>query len=150
MQDSASRFLPVPFPAASYPAGRPRLHGSGHPSEQFVAFLLVLRIAEQRRQQRRAAGRQRAAGRPDMQGGDMPVPDVLLVDGVQGDLLQWEGGFDEAAVGHSSLRTVQKGRSSSESCALLFSLNSENRESLLSIQVHAVSLRVTVSYGSPR
>ena len=78
------------------------LHAPGHPAEQLPSTLGRPRIAQQRRQQRRPARRQRPPRRPDVQGRDVPVPDVLLVHGVERHLLERKGGFDEAAVGQCS------------------------------------------------
>ena len=54
--------------------------------------------------QSRPTRRQRPPRRPDVERRDMPVPDVLLMDRVQGSLLERERDFDEAGpIGHHSL-----------------------------------------------
>ena len=65
-------------------------HPPRHPLQQLAARVPVARIRQQRRQQRRPTRRQRPPRRPDVQRRDVPVPHVLLVDGVEGDLLQRE------------------------------------------------------------
>ena len=65
-----------------------------------AALVPAARIRQQRRQQHRPARRQRPLRRPDVQRRDMPVPHVLFVDGIEGDLLQRERRFDQALVSH--------------------------------------------------
>ena len=75
-------------------------HPPRHPLQQLPTRVPAARIRQQRRQQRRPTRRQRPPRRPDVQRRDVPVPDVLLVDGVEGDLLQRESCLDEAFVSH--------------------------------------------------
>ena len=98
VQDPAPRLL-RPLAAAA----RNLRHPPRHPPEQLPAPLRASRIGQQRRQQRRPTRRQRPPRRPDVQRGDVPVPHVLLVHGVEGDLSEREGGLDEAGVGHRPL-----------------------------------------------
>ena len=58
------------------------------------------RIRQQRRKQGRPTCRQRSPRRPDVQRRDVPVPYVFLVDGVEGHLLEREGGLDQPSVAH--------------------------------------------------
>ena len=69
---------------------------SGHAFKQCLPLLGTARVREERRDQGRPASGQGPARRPDVQGGDVSVAHVLLVHGVEGDLLQREGGLDEA------------------------------------------------------
>ena len=81
--------------------GGPLHHLSRHPAEHVPARLGSARIGQQGRQQRRPTGRQGTPRRPDVQRGNVAVTNALLVNRVQRDLLQREGGFDEAAVGQN-------------------------------------------------
>ena len=63
--------------------------------DQFVASTPIARIVQQRRQQDRPTRRKRSPGRPDVQRRDMPVPDVLLVDGIERRLLERKRGLDQ-------------------------------------------------------
>ena len=64
-------------------------------------FLRIARIGKQRRDQRRSARRERPPRRPYMQRRYMPVPDILLMHGIQRRLLQRKPPLDEPRlVGH--------------------------------------------------
>ncbi len=107
VQDPAARLLLHP-PAARvrYVDQTPR-----HPLQQGPSRPPVVRVAQQRRQQHGPARRQRPARRPDVQRRNVPVADVLLVDGVDGRLPQREDGLDEPGVGHRRRRRSANSRS---------------------------------------
>jgi hypothetical protein len=68
---------------------------------QLAAFLRRPRIRQQRRNQRCPRSSEWPPRRPDVQRRDVPVADVLLVDGIQRRLLERERVFDESGkVGH--------------------------------------------------
>ena len=71
---------------------------TGHPFQDLLALFRVTRVEQQRRNERRPARRQRPPGRPDMQRRDVPVPNVLLVDRVERDLLDRKRDLDQAGV----------------------------------------------------
>ena len=73
-------------------------NGPRHVAKQLVPRSRTLRLRQQRRQQRRPTGRQRPSRRPDVKRRDVPVPNVLLVNRVEGHLLDRKGGLDEAAI----------------------------------------------------
>ena len=87
------RRRPSPRSLTATPSGQRLMAAarpSRHPRQQLAALLPAVRVRQQRRQQCRPARRQRPPRRPDVQRRDMPVPHVLFVEGVEGDLL--EGG----------------------------------------------------------
>ena len=65
--------------------------------------LVVAWISQQRAQNHRAAGSQWSPRGPDVQGGQVAVPNVLLVNRVQRDLGEGQGGFGEAGDGVDNL-----------------------------------------------
>ena len=65
------------------------------PAESLTARLIA-GVWEERGEQGRPAGGEGSAGGPDVEGRDVAVADVLLVDRVQGGLLEREGVLDEA------------------------------------------------------
>ena len=71
-----------------------------HAIQNLLPLLGIAGIGKQRRNQRRPRRRQRSPRRPDVQRRDVAVTHVFLVDRVEGYLLQGEGDFDEAFVGH--------------------------------------------------
>ena len=69
---------------------------AGEPPVDRLALLVVAGVGQQGRDQRRAARRQRPPCRPDVQGRDMPVPDVLFVHRIERHLFQREIELDQA------------------------------------------------------
>jgi hypothetical protein len=64
--------------------------------DQPPPFFGVARIGQERRYQRRATRRKRPSCRPYMQRRNMPVPDILLMHGVQRRLFERKRAFNEA------------------------------------------------------
>ena len=83
-----------------------RHHLPRHPQQQLPPLLGIHGRWQEGREQRGPARRQRPPRRPDVQRGDVAVANVLFVDRVEGDLLQGEGGLDEAAGGHGVLAAL--------------------------------------------
>ena len=78
-----------------------------HAFQDFLPLVGVSRVGEECGDERGSGGCQWPACRPYMECGDMPVPHILLVDGVERDLLQREGDFYEAfVVGHVNMREL--------------------------------------------
>ena len=98
VEDAAVRLLlhPLDHAAVHALALGPLDEAAGHALQDLLALTGFAGIGKEGRDQRGPAGGQRSARRPDVQGGDVPVAHVLLVHGVEGDLLQREGGLDEA------------------------------------------------------
>jgi len=71
--------LPLPVEDAAHRLSGVGVDVTAQPLQELGARLLVAGIGQQRGDQRGAAGGQRSARRPDVQRGDVPVPDVLLV-----------------------------------------------------------------------
>ena len=71
---------------------------ASHAFQDGFAFVGVAGVGQECGDQRGAGGCQWSARRPDVERGDVPVPHVLLVDGVERDLLEREGDFYEAFV----------------------------------------------------
>jgi len=65
--------------------------------DQPATLLRVTGVGQQRGDQRRAASRKWPSGRPYMERRDMPMPDILLVHGIQRRLLQGECPLDETS-----------------------------------------------------
>ena len=109
--------LDPPFPAPpkdavpgllSRHATRRVRHLDDHPrhvTKQLVSCLPPCRLRQQRRQQRRPTSRQRTPRRPNVERRDVPVAHVLFVHGVDGDLLDGKGGFNETTVGDVGVRS---------------------------------------------
>ena len=74
-------------------------HAPGQPLQHLLPLLGIAGIGKQHRNQRRPRCRKGPPRRPDIQGRDMPVPHILLVDRVEGRLLEGESDFDETG-GH--------------------------------------------------
>ena len=70
--------------------------GAGDPLKEFLPSITT-RIVEQRREQYRPAGCKGPPGRPDVQRGDVAMPNVLLMDRVDGRLPQRKRGLDQPA-----------------------------------------------------
>ena len=66
-------------------------------SSQQVLAAVAPGVVEQRREQHRSTGRERSAGRPDVQGGYVAVANVLLVNGIDRSFLQRKRGLDQSA-----------------------------------------------------
>ena len=83
---------------------------------QLAPLLRVARVGQQRGDQRRPASRQRPPRRPDVQRRDVPMPDILLVDGVQRRLLEREGVFDQSGEVVHALIPATEGTEFTEKC----------------------------------
>ena len=66
--------------------------------EQRITLLFVARIRQQGGDERCATGRQRSPRGPDVQRRDVPVSHVLLVNGIERGLFEWEGDFNESGL----------------------------------------------------
>ena len=66
--------------------------------QQLFPLLCIARVGQKCSNERSATRRQWPPGRPDVQGRDVPVTDVLLMDRVQRGLLEWECDFDQTIV----------------------------------------------------
>jgi hypothetical protein len=71
-------------------------HRPANQVEQFLPFLCVAGIRQQRAEQRRPTRRQPTPRRPDVQCGNVPMPDGLLPPRVRGDALDRQINFNEA------------------------------------------------------
>ena len=94
VEDAARGLLQLRVLAASPEALRNQM--SGHASAQPPSALGVAGVGEERGQQHRAARGERPPRGPDVERGDVAVPDILLVDGVKRDLAEGQGGLGEA------------------------------------------------------
>ena len=80
----------------------------GHPLQYLPPCLVRSHILQQCRQKHRPARRQRTPRRPDVQRGNVPVPHVLLVHGVDGDLAERERPVRDAMCGHRPTHTISQ------------------------------------------
>ena len=113
MENTPNRLLLHPLNhAPPHPLALNRLnHAPGQPLQHLLPLLVIAGIGQQRRNQHRPRRRKGPPRRPNMQRRDMPMPHILLMDRVEGRLLEGKGDFDETGGGHvfspnsQSLRT---------------------------------------------
>src|SRR5437773_8827703 len=99
MQNAAFRFILLALD--KLPAGHLFLfdlldHRAGNLLAQLSPGFRRAGVGQERGDERRPASGQRSAGRPDMQGRDVPMAHVFLVDAVKRCLLERKGEFDQS------------------------------------------------------